>query len=329
MPLPVVFFTPETRWAFGATANYNFRFITETDTSRASQALAGFAYTQEKQLLVYLPFQLFWDDARYYSFGEFGYYKYFYNFYGIGDDTPIENEEVYTVDYPRIRLNFTRKVAPNWYLGGQYWFEDYAVKETLEGGLLAAGNVPGGAGGLVSGYGLITAYDTRDRIYFPAKGTYFESVIHANPKALGSDFDYVRFGWDIHQYYSLKWGHIVALNAWGEHVSDGAPFHLKALLGGTKRLRGYYQGRYMDNNSLILQAEYRMPLFWRFGLAVFGGTGTVAPGPSGLISGGKWHPAGGAGLRVVLNKEEHLNVRLDMGFTPEGSAFYLTFGEAF
>jgi hypothetical protein len=57
--VPIIFFSPETDWAFGATGIYAFRFKNEKPASRPSQLTLGFAYTLNKQILFYLPYQLF------------------------------------------------------------------------------------------------------------------------------------------------------------------------------------------------------------------------------------------------------------------------------
>lgn len=78
-PLPLLYYTPETRFAFGVAAAATFRFRRDTaSTIRPSQVTVGAAYTQNKQLLFYVPFQLFYNQNRYFAIGEVGYYKYNY-----------------------------------------------------------------------------------------------------------------------------------------------------------------------------------------------------------------------------------------------------------
>ena len=60
--LPLVFFTPETRWAAGAASVATWQ---SDSVSRPSQSQLGFAYTQNKQWLFYLPFQLFLKKNKY------------------------------------------------------------------------------------------------------------------------------------------------------------------------------------------------------------------------------------------------------------------------
>ena len=130
-PLPVIYFTPETDWGFGAVSLFSFRLKEESKESRNSQFQFGGAYTQRDQLLYYLPFQLYYKSENYYAFGELGYYKYSYRFFGIGNDLPAANEELYNVNFPRVRLNVMKLVKASWYLGVRYWLDDSFIFYSL------------------------------------------------------------------------------------------------------------------------------------------------------------------------------------------------------
>lgn len=41
-------------------------------------------------------------------------------------------------------------------------------------------------------------------------------------------------------------------------------------------MRGYFQGRLRDRNTLMLQAEYRRKLIWNVGVTAFAGFGSVS-----------------------------------------------------
>lgn len=93
-------------------------------------------------------------------------------------------------------------------------------------------------------------------------------------------------------------------------------------------MRGYYQGRYRDNNILVLQTEYRMPVWQRFGCVAFGGVGDVSHKMSGFSTNSLKYTYG-FGLRFQLNPKENINLRLDFGFGKETFGLYLALGEAF
>ena len=53
--LPAIFYTPETRLGGGTATIFSFRFRDQSDAIKPSQLQLGLAYTQEKQILAYLP----------------------------------------------------------------------------------------------------------------------------------------------------------------------------------------------------------------------------------------------------------------------------------
>lgn len=324
--LPVVFYTPETRLAFGGAGVYAFR--KDSLQKYPSQVQLGLAYTLNNQLLVYLPYRIYLKDEQYLLYGELGYYIYNYFFYGVGNDQDPNYEELYGVDFTRIRFNLLKKVQKNLYLGLRYWFEDFKITETEEGLQLSTGEIAGSRGGLSSGLGLIANYDTRDNLFYPSKGVFVESTLHWNNEAILSDFNYTRYLIDAATYFSWKKDHVFALNGVMDFISGNPPFNQMALLGGTRRMRGFYEGRFRDSNALIFQAEYRFPLFWRLGGAIFANYGGVANAIHDFQISNFRYTAGG-GLRFILNREEHINIRFDVGVGKNTSGFYFTIGEAF
>ena len=55
------------------------------------------------------------------------------------------------------------------------------------------------------------------------------------------------------------------------------PWSMVALMGGSYSMRGYYEGRYRDNDLIQFQVEYRQKIYNRHGIAVWGGAGNVFP----------------------------------------------------
>ena len=338
IPVPLVYYTPETRLAYGvaATATVHFRRDDGFAAARPSQLTLALAYTQNQQLLLYLPFQVFYDHNRYYAYGEAGYYRYNYYFYGVG---PREGpRELYGVDFPRVRVNAFRRVgagagAGKLYVGLRYQYEDYRVRSVEAGGRLAGGTVPGGRGSRLTGGGLGLFYDSRDNVFFPRKGMVadFSAFVRnraggAGPAGETTRFD--RYAADGSAYHALGRRAVLAVNYFGSFIVGTAPFNALSLLGGSRRLRGYYEGRYRDQNVALVQTELRFDVYQRLGAAVFGGVGALGDGQA-LLRLGEPKGAYGAGLRFTANRRDHLNVRLDYGRGQQSSGFYLTVGEAF
>ncbi len=324
--IPLVFNTPETSWGFGAAAVYAFRMKNEPDTAKASQMQLGFAYTLKKQVLFYLPYNLYFQQKNYSVYGELGYYRYFFSYFGTGN-IEEDYEEVFGVTLPRFRLNALRKVRANTYVGIRYWFDDFQITEVDSTGRLAQNLAIGSEGGIISSLGIVANYDTRDNNFWPSGGEFIELVLTQNSKLLGSDFEYTRFSIDATKYFNIIKNQVLAINYYGDFTSGEVPFNEAPRIGGTRKMRGYFEGRFRDNNLMMLQAEYRIPLFWRVGMVVFGGYGGVADKFNNFkLDNFKW--AGGGGIRFALNKKEKINLRLDVGYG-EDLKFYLTATEAF
>ena len=94
-------------------------------------------------------------------------------------------------------------------------------------------------------------------------------------------------------------------------------------------MRGYYSGRFRDQDMMVLQTEYRLPVKGRFGLAFFGSFGSVANKLKEYqLSNFKY--SYGGGIRFALNKKERLNLRIDYGIGKgKNSGLYFQIGEAF
>ncbi len=325
---PVIFYSPETRWGYGAAGIYTFHFKQDSIGSRPSRIQLGFAYTQNKQVLFYLPFQLYFNNAFYSTYGELGYYRYFYNFYGIGNNQPPDFRETYGVTYPRIRINALRKIKPHLYAGIRYWYENFSINSLDTTGQLVKGDITGSKGGTTSGAGVVFNFDNRNNSFSPSKGSYIETAVQYFGPRLGSEYEYIRIMMDASNYFHTWNEQVLAMNFFGETSSGNPPFNQLALLGGTKRMRGYYEGRYRDKNLLFFQTEYRIPLFWRMGMVVFGGVGEVNNRFSNYTFNDVRYNYG-TGLRFMLDKKEKINIRLDAGFGKGTSGYYLTIGEAF
>ncbi|TGE25244.1 hypothetical protein E5K00_08655 [Hymenobacter aquaticus] len=336
IPLPLVYYTPETRLAYGAalTATLRFRRDAAYADARPSQLTLGAAYTQNRQLLLYLPFQLFYARNTYYAYGEVGYYRYNYYFYGLGQREV--SRELYGVNFPRVRLNAFRRVLPGLprgklYAGLRYQYEDYEVTSVAPGGLLASGTVPGGLGSQLRGGGLGVFYDSRDNVFFPTTGVVADlTYLHRN-RATASDGPTTRFSRyvaDVSSYHRLHPHAILALNYLTSFTVGTAPFNALSLLGGTKRLRGYYEGRFRDQNAALLQSELRLDVYRRLGAVLFGAVGTLGD-EQALLRLRAPKGAYGAGLRFTLTRRDHLNLRLDYALGKQSTGFYLTIGEAF
>ncbi len=326
--LPVVYYTPDTRWGFGAAGVFSFNFKTDTLNARYSNISFGFAYTQNKQLSVYIPYQLYLLNRKVWIYGELGFYNYIYSFYGIGNNSPIILEEKYSVQFPRIRIAPLIKLMKNHYLGMRFSRDQFKYLKYDTSGQLIAQSILGSISGTSSNLGIIYNFDSRDIPLYPSKGILFESYIYVENKWLGSDYQFSKISLDFSQYMNLKKNLIFATNIIHQISFSDVPFHQLPTIGGPKKLRGYIDGRYRDKMLLILQFELRQKLNKYLGMVAFWGIGEISPNYDELKL--KYiYPNFGVGLRIVLDQKQKYNLRLDYGFGKNSNGFYLTLGEAF
>ena len=328
LTIPIVYYTPETKWGAGAAGVFRFKLKGEPDTSRHSNVLFSLSVTQLKQIVLGAPFQFWFKKEKYNIYGEPAYQNVNFLFYGIGNQNPATYKEKYYTSFTRLRLAALRKVYPHLYAGFRYVF-DYTTMYNLEKhGELVKGNITGSSGGVVSGMGGTIKYDSRDNQFYPTRGYYVELYALTNSKVTGSNFRFDKYSLDMSTAIRLPFKEVLVLNAYGVITTGDVPFYHLAFLGGEKKLRGIYEGRYRDKDCWVLQAEYRKELFWRIGMVAFAGLGAVAPNLNSFN--GKYAQfTYGGGIRGTIDKKQHLNMRLDLGVNNQHINYYFTIGEAF
>ena len=326
--LPIAYFTPETKWALGGGGLSTFNFPSDTLGARRSSVTFGAVYTQLNQVLLYFPFQLFPNNNRYWISGELAFYKYTYNFFGLGNEQPVDYLEQYDALYPRVQLNISRQIKKGLFVGLRYALDDFAFSNRQPGGLLDRAAVTGSNGGRVSGLGPGLNFDTRNSIFFPSSGWWVDAVWLTESRWTGSDFRYQRWTLDVSRYQLLGQRMVWAVNGLATFSAGDIPFFQMPRMGGIKRMRGYLDGKYRDRQMLLLQTELRRPLFWRIGAAVFGGLGWVAEDVHQFALEHTRYNYG-FGLRFSMDRVQKINVRLDFGYGYRSRGTYLTIGEAF
>lgn len=326
--LPIGYYTPETRLAGGISFAGLFRKVGAPLRQRPNSISLIATYTQNKQIIFYLPYSLSVKEGAYLINGEFSYYRYPYFFNGIGANKSGVEEESYSARFPRFRFTGLKRFYPNLYFGVQYWFQDTKVLEFEEGGLLASGSIPGSSGSTLSSMGPVFLLDKRDNFFAPTKGLYLKLSLLANASWLGSNYSFENYFLDFRHYRDLGKGHVIAWQGVARVMNGNVPFNRMAMLGGDQHMRGYRQGFYRDKKMMTTQLEYRSPMVWRIGLAAFGGVGSVGEDFEDF-SLEHFLPSYGGGIRLALLPKQHINLRCDIGFGEEGSAFYLRLNEAF
>jgi len=202
--------------------------------------------------------------------------------------------------------------------------------ENTEGDRISPPQVSGSDGNTSAGFGFIARLDQRNSNMTPTRKHFVELSVLTNPSWLGSTDPYTLYKLDARKYYDLKGdaSSVLALQSVIDLTSGHPPFNDMALFGGDMINRGYYQGRYRDQNAAQLQVELRQHVYGRLGFTLFAGSGEVWDRFEELsFRNYKW--SAGGGLRFNLNPQDPTNIRVDFGVGKNTSGFYLQFGEAF
>jgi len=326
--LPVVYYTPETRVAFGAAGEYNFSFDGGARDTRPSSLGFIFIYTQNRQTQLEMKPEIYLPRDGYSIDGGLKYELMPQNFYGIGPAVPADPVEKFTPRSFGASASLRKRLTKRLFVGVQYDFDHTGIVTVEPGGQIDSGAMPGSQGGTVSGIGAILKVDSRDNVQFPRRGRHLAFTFDGYAAAFGSDYGYTRTRADYRSYWPARGRDVVAVQAFVEAMTGDVPFYRLARLGGQSMMRGYYRGQYRDKALVAIQGEYRAQIWKRIGAAVFAGLGEVCGGLS-TCRATNVLPSAGAGIRFRLDSRGGMNFRTDFAWGRSTHGVYFTVQEAF
>ncbi|CAN5522829.1 hypothetical protein BH10BAC1_BH10BAC1_15550 [soil metagenome] len=325
--LPSLFYTPETSLGFGGLVFTYFK-TNKTDTStKKSNTQSYLSYTLNEQFSFENDYQIWSPKNKFYFTGSADITRFPQLYYGIGNSTSEKNHIMMTYDAIRLQTkNFVR--LNNFVYGGLVLNYQLVYNQDIELSSNSCMEVYGNMGFEAKGLGPILVIDKRDNPLNPAKGMYFEASYIDYKNILHNSNTFTSITIDARKYYTLFDRLIWNGNLYFSNNRGAVPYKMLSELGGARFLRGYYRGRFRDNNMIVIQQEFRMPVYKMFGIAIFGGIGKVSKTIQELKT-NEWHYDYGVGLRVRLNKKENTNLRIDYGRTKDSQGIYVVFAEAF
>ena len=215
-------------------------------------------------------------------------------------------------------------------------------------------HLSGVEGGFVNPFSVSLVWNTRDDVLRPTRGwRVILKATHTN-RALLSDFQFTRFDADVAYLFPLvpSGKHVLGVRLNGGVIAGprhDVPFWELEDLGGDDTFRGFFPHRFEGNERILLNTEYRFPI-WGFdffhywyvdiGGALFGSVGRVFMSSSelkndfGLDQASASHLTDtvqydyGMGLRFAVARA--ILARVDVGFSEEETGLvYLSFGHTF
>lgn len=327
---PTIGYAPETSIELGLSAVALFYAKKDYQRNRLSEVQLFSFITLQRQYGIWFDHAVYGDDDKWFLLGKIRQQRFPLLYFGIGPDLQEENANLVDASYTLVRERVLRKLAPNLFLGLEFdyqrlyntSFERDPIHDPL-----------GTEGSQNLGLGLGLVYDNRHNVLNVREGFFAEVAYLRYGSAWGSDFTFDGVYTDFRYYRPISVDHkqVLAAQLVGTFVNGEVPFNQLALMGGEQLMRGYYLGRYRDNNYVAGQLEYRFlpfPFSKRFGGAAFLGMGTVGP-TIGDLRLDQLKVAGGAGIRFLLFPSKDIYVRFDVAFSEDGPGFYFFTGEAF
>ena len=245
------------------------------------------------------------------------------DFYGLGANSALNNHPLrYNLEplggrgQAKYRLGSSRSWA-----GLGYSLSSTQVKFDAPAGTLGQPvfHRESHVGGLTPSY----TYDSRDTIFTPRRGTYFETTAGLFSQALGGDEEFQRVNFIAIQYLPLHPRLTLGVRGDANFSFGNEPFYLRPFVA----LRGAPAMRYQGDQVAQAEAELRWQFWKRFSLVGFGGGG-VAWNNFERFEKSRSVVTGGTGFRYELARKYGLHMGADVAFGPDGPAVYVQFGSA-
>lgn len=332
--VPALGYAQETGLEFGLAGVYNFYLDKADTTIRTSNITFIGTFTTERQTNLKLESDIWTTGNQYHYTSELRFRNFPFNFYGIGNQTHAQDEDVLLMQLIRLRFEGERRLAPNYYGGINIAYERFAFSDRESGGIFQLTPPYGQMGGGHFLLGISQLYDTRDINTYTTRGYYARAKYAYSPGfGGGGRFKGSTVDVDLRAFFPLSEQLTLGLNGhYKTSMGSRIPFYMYRELGGDMMMRGYYTGRYRDRSLIAAQSELRYRFHPRVGVAGFIGTGSTYH--SGWRN-ARLVPSYGGGIRYFFDLEHNSSVRLDYGIGEQRpgekrqGGFYLSLSEAF
>jgi outer membrane protein assembly factor BamA len=329
--IPYLNYQPETSWAPGLSGAYYFG---SHDLSKISSLGANYSFSIKGQSMMNITPKIFFGNNHWMLYSNLSYRAFPDRFYGVGATKRTEYATyVYNTVAANVQLQYIW--SQRYYLGMviDHFSNLFPSKDLETSDPMYVESVFSNVEGLYAythtAVGLVGAYDSRDNQFYPHGGSFLKLMATSSSKGILSDYSIGEVTVDYRKYWQPFAQHILGVQFLYDGLfSNGAiPFQLMSTLGGMDVMRGIRQGMYRDRQMMVLQVEYRLPVYKRLKAAVFTSAGDVYD-KSVLPQSMKF--SGGVGLRYQYNKAR-VNIRLDVATSSDDfhPQIYFTASEAF
>ena len=331
LPIPLLIFNPDDGFGAGFMLNAktfgydNFKFKTAYSikafaTSKGSKA---FAFSAKRNI----------DRTNLYATSkiEYGTFFPFYSFYGIGNNSTL-NDSV-----NNLGLYKARYAGAILFFGSEYQFYEHSSFEfNAKSELLKKGHAdesyfdytpsPSLEPTIAHGIELKLDLDFRDSKTFTTKGI---RLTLANESMVNGSTTFGKSGAELSYYGTSKIGIPITLGikvglerTYGKII----PFYHLANLGQGNNLRGFAQNRFSGNGSNYLNTDMRfhlgkiksgfLPMY--FGIILFGDVGQIVERDA--LTDVKWHKGYGGGVYLTPINKDFISLKINVQRSVENEA---------
>jgi hypothetical protein len=258
-----------------------------------------------------------WDNDRYRYLGAIAKVDAHLDYFGLSGQP-----RAYTLQGGGLLQQLLVRIGNSrWYGGLRYVFFDSSAT-------FQSGNIPGELPDFqrdqrIGAASVVVDYDSRDNIFYPGEGGFFELEAQLARTAFGGTENYNVYAARGFTWLPLTRTLILGLRVDGKFSTGDIPFYAQPYID----LRGVQKGRYQDRNAIATEIELRWDLTPRWSLLGFTGIGK-AYGRWQSFSQAQNVQSVGAGFRYLIARKLDLAVGLDVAHSKDQNAFYIQVGSA-
>ena len=315
--VPVINYDPSLGWNTAALVNVFYR-MSPTDTiSPLSMAGAMLGRTTNKTWYWALYTKMYFNQDNYRLTMAYGDASVNFQYFEPGIGGFIDFNSLHDI----FMIELQRRIYKRWYLGAKYFNQKILTTYDIEGneGEEETRNM--------NHLGLVVSHDTRDFIYNPHSGDYFNFKTGHYRDTWNSAYKFDKFEVDFTKFFGLSEKEVIAARATALIATGDVPFEGQYVVGRDD-IRGYTDGKHRGEQVYNLQAEYRWNFYKKWGMVAFAGVASAVD----EINQMKFEdllPGAGVGLRFMAIPSEKINIGIDVAKGIDDWGLYFRIGETF
>lgn len=348
--LPSIGYNPSFGVVLGAKISAVKQYGDKSNTDLSAFGLEAI-YTSRGVITAQARHNVFTNGNKWNFQGNWQLSKFLINDYGIGTGnkdyiTDSDSADLIRFRFIRLTEKVYRKISSHWFAGGGLSFDirnnihdqqleslsssphlRYSLRNDFDSSKYSA-----------NGFFLSFQYNTREHPIRSYGGVYADFNLRFNQKWMGSTKNSVQLLYDLRKYFSLSKKnpeHVLALWHWASYTLSGTVPYLELPATGYDTYgrsgRAYTMGRFKGPEYADFEAEWRFPITKNKLLSgvAFMNMQSASDDLSKKIF-QYWATAGGAGLRILFNKESRSTICIDYARgSHKSSGFFFGLNEVF